>query len=231
MYTVIALAQAEHPAEVGRWLRALEADPSLQQTIPELSPVSYTSKAFEATSEEPGGVLVYLRTAEDNDALAWLDERGGSVTQSQLEILNAAECGPNTPAKPRTEAHHELVAKAVELLFEEERTVGGQLGRPSGARFRTYERLKRHAGEIEGTLFDTRALAGAIDDIYRFPLRPTAVDTLNRQLRSGVSDDQLAKLVIALRDEGRLVLMEEEREEREPQLICSLGLIGQGRTG
>ena len=37
------------------------------------------------------------------------------------------------------------------------------------------------------------ALHKAIDDIYRYPLRQSAVDTLNRQLRSGVDDAQLAR--------------------------------------
>ena len=50
------------------------------------------------------------------------------------------------------------------------------------------------------------ALHKAIDDIYRYPLRPSAVDTLNRQLRSGVSDDQLAEIVMSLREEDRLCL-------------------------
>jgi len=186
--------------------------------------VSYSTKPHSPGDERPGGVLVYLRTADDNDALAWLNENGESVTQSQLEILKAAECGPDTPALPRLEQHHDLVAKAVEMIFEEERTVGGQLGRPSGARFRTYERLKQYATEVQDTIFATRDLALAVDEIYRYPLRPTAQDTLNRQLRAGISDQQLAELVTGLRDEGRLVILDEEREEQEPQIICSLGL-------
>jgi hypothetical protein len=71
------------------------------------------------------------------------------------------------------------VRKAVELISDEEKSVGGQLGRPSGARFRTYERLKRYAGNVKGTLFDTPELAKVIEEIYRFPLRQSAIDTLN----------------------------------------------------
>ena len=75
-------------------------------------------------------------------------------------------------------------------------------------------------------MFDTPALRQSIDDIYRYPLRQTAVDTLNRQLRSGVSDQTLAELVAALRDEGGLCIVHEEDERREPSIICSMGLIG-----
>ena len=60
------------------------------------------------------------------------------------------------------------------------------------------------------------------------PLQQTAADTLNRQLRSGITDQQLADLVIALRAEARLCRIEEEIETQEPQIICSLGLSSQG---
>src|SRR5204863_4387581 len=140
------------------------------------------------------------------DALAWVDRDGNSVTESQFAVLKAAECAPDTPALPRYDKHHQLVQKAVEQIVAEEKSVGGQLGRPSGARFRTYERLKRHAEEIKGTLFESQELLKAIDEIYRYPLRSTAIDSLNRQLRSGISDDDLAKLVVVLREEGRLCI-------------------------
>jgi hypothetical protein len=64
-----------------------------------------------------------------------------------------------------------MVAKGVEIITAEEKQLGGQLGRPSGARFRTYERLKRHAAKVNGMLFDLAELANAIEDIYRYPLR------------------------------------------------------------
>jgi hypothetical protein len=64
----------------------------------------------------------------------------------------------------------------------------------------------------------------AIEEIYRYPLRQSATDLLNRQLRSGISDDKLAELVLALRDDERLCLIQDEGQSDEPQIICSLGL-------
>ena len=86
-----------------------------------------------------------------------------------------------------------MVAKGVEHIAAEEKQVGGQLGRPSGARFRTYERLKRHADKVKGELFDLPDLGKAIEEIYRFPLRQSATDTLNRQMKAGINDEKLVE--------------------------------------
>ncbi len=171
------------------------------------------------------GVLLYMKTTEGNDSLAWIDRHGNSVTQSQLAVLRMAACEEDTPAIPRNDQHHELVKKGAELIAEEENHAGGQLGRPSGARFRTYERLKRYAQEMKGTIFISEELLKAIDEIYRYPLRQSAIDTINRQLKSGISDLHLAELVVALRMDDRLCIISEEAQKREPQIMCSLGLF------
>ena len=204
------------------WKNAVDADPELNKIIPAMPSVVYSTKLSQELTNDGEGALVYMRTAEGNDALAWIDKNGSSVTESQLDILRAARCRPDTHALPRLPQHHELVKNGVDLLIEEERNLGGQLGRPSGARFRTYERLKDYAKEMEGTLFESKTLNRAIEEIYRYPLKQSAIDILNRQLRSGISNMALAELVIALRDEDRLCLVQDESEKTgEPQIIVS----------
>ncbi len=206
------------------WKNAIDRFPKLQGAIPDLPPVVYSTRPHQATDAKPHGVLVYLRTAQGNDAMAWVDKDGKSVTESQFAILKAAECAPDTPALVRQENHHDLVRKGVDFIATEEKSVGGQLGRPSGARFRTYERLKRYAEQLKGTLFATPQLTKVIEEIYHFPLRQSAKDTLNRQFRAGITDDKLANLVMALRDDDRLCLVHGEEQLGEPLIICSLGL-------
>lgn len=206
------------------WKNAVSENPRLEKIITELQPVVYSTRPIRGTENIPEGVLVYLRTAQDNDALVWMDKNGKSITESQKIILDTAKCSPDTPALTRLENHHELVGKGVELMLREEKNFGGQLGRPSGARFRAYERLKDYALKIKSTLFEHPDLNKAIDDIYHHPLRQAAVDTLNRQLRSGISDEELARLVIALREEDRLCIIHPEGQSKEPRIICSLGL-------
>jgi len=206
------------------WKNAIDRDPSLQKIIPALPDVVYSTKPHPSDANQPEGVLVYVRTAQGNDALAWVDTHGNPITESQFAILKAAECEPDTPALSRHDNHHDLVRQGIERIASEEKSVGGQLGRPSGARFRTYERLKRYADEVKGTLFDTPELRRAIEDIYTYPLRQVAIDILNRQLRSGIGDAELAQRVIELREEGRLCMIHQEEGSQEPRIICSLGL-------
>lgn len=206
------------------WKNAIDANPELEKLIQSMPNVVFSARSHQPTPEQPDGALVYLRTAEGNDALAWVNGQGKSVTESQFAIIKAAECPPDTPAIPRHDNHHEMVASGVKLIVETEKSVGGQLGRPSGARFRTYERLKAYADEVKGTLFATPELNKAIEDIYKYPLLQSATDTLNRQLKSGISDPALAELVIALRQDARLCRVADDIETAEPQVICSLGL-------
>jgi hypothetical protein len=214
------------------WKNACDEDPSLAQEIPALPDVVYSTKADEASTAAQDGVLAYIRTSQANDALVWMDERGDVVTESQLQILRAAECRPEDPAVVRLDSHHALVSAAVEHVSREEQLSGGQLGRPSGARFRTYERLKRHVEAVTGTLFDSPALTKAIEEIYKYPLQSGARDTLNRQLRAGIEDQALADLVMGLRDDGRLCfVVDDAATSPEPQIVCSLGIAQERRMG
>jgi hypothetical protein len=72
----------------------------------------------------------------------------------------------------------------------------------------------------------TLDLRKAIDEIYRFPLQQSATDQLNRQMKNSNDIQQLAQLAMALREEGRLCLVQEEAVSQEPRIICSLGLSG-----
>lgn len=207
------------------WKKATDNNPGLKKTIEEMPNVVYSTRAHISQPLQPNGVLLYMKTTEGNDSLIYVDGSGNRVTQSQLAVLRLAACVESTPAIPRSHQHHELVKKGAELIPEEEKNAGGQLGRPSGARFRTYERLKNYAKEMKGSVFVTEELLKAVDEIYRYPLRQSAIDTLNRQLRSGISNQQLGELVVALRMDDRLCIVSEEAEQQEPQIICSLGLF------
>ena len=215
------------------WKNASDADPSLRKTIPDLPGVVFSTKSLAAVAPRPvgapgvvpvSGAMVYVRTGDGTDALAWVDEAGRTVTESQHEILRAAACEPTTPAEPRLDRHHALVQGAVAAIQTEHANSGGQLGKPTSARRRTYERLKDYAAQVKGTLFDIKPLHQALDALYAQPLTDAARDLLNRELRAGLTDEKLADLILSLHEEDRLCLPKDDGHTREPQIICSLGI-------
>lgn len=206
------------------WKNATDNDPSLLKSIPDLPNVVYATKQNE---DDPlkEGVVVYSRTAEDNDLLAWVDNNGDIITQSQLTILKASHCSPTTKALAKLDNHHALLGKALDYIKDIESNVGGQLGRQTSVRYRIYMHLKRYYEEFKGTLFVTDELSRAIDDIYRFPLKEATKEIIGRQLKAGADDNSLANLVVSLREEDRLCIHSDEPDtKREPQIICSMGL-------
>ena len=216
------------------WKEATQGNPDLARAVESLPPVVYSAKTFAldearfplmGAEAAQGGSLVYVKSPEGNDHLAWIGANGKIVTESQFAVLRAAECAPGTPAVARLPNHHELVAGGLQLAVVQDKAVGGGLGRPSSPRRRAYERLKPYAAEQMATLFRDAELERALDDMYQRPLLETAADLLNRLMRGGVHDEELASAVKSLREEGRLTYAEDDTTLREPRVVCSLGLV------
>jgi hypothetical protein len=189
-----------------------------------MSNVTYGTKEnpFERNKE---GVIVYTRTSDDNDVLAYMDKDRKIITQSQLAILKAAECTKDSKPQYKLPDHHRIVKTAVDSITREEVTAGSALGKKTGVKYRVYMRLDRYFKENDGSLFVTSEMKKAVDDIFKYPLKEFARDTLNRQLKAGISDDGLANLVASLRDDGNLCITDnEEQATRLPQIICSMGI-------
>lgn len=219
------------------WKTATQDNPELARKIESLPPVIYTAKHFNAPLQlageglgervlaEGNSALVYVKSPEGNDHLAWVNAQGTAVTESQFTILRMAECVPEEPALARAENHHDLVAAGLRLAVNQDKAVGGGLGRPSSPRRKSYDRLKEYARKLRGTLFADDELERAIEDIYARPLLESAADTLNRLLRSGVNDEQLSDAVKSLREENQLTYAEDDAAQHEPKIVCSMGLI------
>lgn len=208
------------------WNHAVNARPELKKIIPSLPNVIYSTKELQKEMVEGEGVICYHKTPYDVDVLTWMSQDGRVISKSQSRILKAMECDYDTKPVEKLQEHHRLVERAVELNCKEEKSTGGQLGKKSGARYKTYMRLVRFYEEHKRTLFASDDLKKAIDDIYKYPLKESAKDSLNRRFRLGISDDELAQLVIELRNEGRLCNIEDDGDVHydAPQIICSLGI-------
>lgn len=209
------------------WKGIGEKHPELKELVPKLPPVIHSTKKYMSGPNNPEGVLVYIRNTDGNDGLIWVDEDDNVISQSPYEILKAAECHYDTKPIKKDRFHFQYVKRGVKHLIKNTSSrFGGQLGRPSGARFKTYERLTRI--EANGLLLETELqdLRVIIQEIYNFPLQRNARDIINKQIRSQISNESFLELITDLHLEGKLVVKDgEETEESEPVILCSLGLF------
>jgi superfamily II DNA/RNA helicase len=206
------------------WNKATQNDPKLKKTIINMPNIVYSTK------EKPddvlnNGVITYHKTAYGVDVLTWLDEFGSVRSRSQNRILKVLECEPDTKALEALPDHHVHVEKAVELAKKAQRSSGGHLGKKSSARYKSYMILNRYYQENMGTLFESEELKRTVDDIYNHPLQENTNSLINRRLRLGLQDAELAELLIGLRAEGRLcIISDHDTKMKTPQVICSMGL-------
>lgn len=209
------------------------APAELQEQAKNLPPVVYATRPAQADGDAPG-VISYLRFRRDNedlDVLVRLDEKGNVLSQSLATIFQAAACSPETPAIAPLNNHHDLVAKGVENALQEVQTLGGQLGTLRSIRRKLYERLKSYREQMrqQPTLFNQEDIANLdtlLAQIYRYPLRESARDAISRQMKLGIPDHDLLRIVWQLHQEDRLCQVTQSEQPVEPQILCSLGIRG-----
>jgi superfamily II DNA or RNA helicase len=209
---------------------AVKDNPDLKKRIETLPNVSLSAK--EAVTPTPNGVVLYTRTKHDNDVLTLIQTNGRIVSQSPLKVLQAAACEPDTPMKTRDENHHKLTEIGLEQIIDQEHKAGNSLGKKSGVRYKLYHSLLSFVESNRGTLYDVsnnrdlKDLERAIQDILQEPLRETAREVFGNLLKQNSSIEELAKLVVQKRAEGKLTIpLEETNDDQVSHIICSLGLV------
>jgi hypothetical protein len=92
-----------------------------------------------------------------------------------------------------------------------------------------YGELDAYIKRTETPLFtsgeDSQNLKKAVEEIYLYPLKETTVIKINRQLKSGITDEQLATMIVSLRNNNSLCIIHPEDVPQEARIICSLGLF------
>jgi superfamily II DNA or RNA helicase len=138
------------------WKQAIDENPKLKKIIPELPGVVYSTKHI--SNPEKQGVLVYTRTTGNNDILTWFNREGKIVTQSQYEILIAAQCSADTKALEKYEFHHNLVQQAIENIVKDEKGFSGAWGKKSDVKYKLLTRLKLFIEKNKNSLFGENEL-------------------------------------------------------------------------
>lgn len=202
---------------------AIAADPSLAKRIEKMPDVVFSAKPRQ---ELDSGVVVYVKTPDDTDALAFVGKSGESLTENQSKILAMAACEADTPTMAEPADHHDQVQTGVKhLLLERASSPTGTLGKKNGARYKAYVALKAHLAKNEGSLMIPPEMVKALDLLLKSPLKESAAHTLNDKFRANADDEQIAELVTLLFNEHRLCHSEEEDGALEPKIICSMSLV------
>ncbi len=206
------------------WQDAVKGHPALAKTIEDLPNVVYSTRPGGSGPGHPEGVITFVQTGQGNNSLIFLDQQQQVVTESPLEILQMAQCEPDTPPAQRLTQHNKLVGQALEMAATDQHRVGGQLGGRRSVRRKVYDRLKSLHARTANSLFRPADLDKVLEDIYRYPLQQSAQDVLVRRLKEAIDDDALARLAIDLRSENQLCSISEDPNNAAPKIICSLGM-------
>lgn len=154
-----------------------------------------------------------------------VDLSGQPVSYSPLAILQAAACPQEVPGAPLDYRHHALVAEA-ETVAAKQASVMNAAGALSGTRRRIYQRMSHHVTATGGTLFTDDILADAVEALHNRPLTENADRILRQRLRDGISDHDVAELLIALhRDDILCRVATADATAGETHIVCSVGLF------
>ena len=207
------------------WKNATDANPKLKQIIPALSNIIYSTKKTDSAIED--GVITYAKTHNDYDVLTWYNSKGEMVSQSQKKILAAMACSANEPAQEPLDNHFDLVKKAIDGMKQESTSVSGILGNRFSTRFRIIDLLEHYYQQPPTLFFDAdkkQQLKYAIDDIYNYQLLEGTKFILGRMLRSSTNDD-IVESILEMHKNGTLCRIDEDRnKQKDPTIICSMGL-------
>lgn len=109
-----------------------------------------------------------------------------------------------------------------------ETNTAGILGNRFSTRYRLVELLDYYYNHTESLFFsveDKEDLKLAIDDIYNYPLLDNAKLTIGQMLRRNQDNDEIVQYVLDLRRNNLLCRLPiEENVNRDPTIVCSLGM-------
>ncbi len=207
------------------WRTAEQDHPELAQRVENMPNVVYatldSAPNGKGTPDSPG-VIVHSQTVTGSDAFAVVHRSGDARTITPQEALRMAECEPDTPPQPALTDHHDLVAAAFDGPLTTPPAKVAVV--PTGVRGRCYESLKTYKSSPQlDLLAPDEELGTALEDLRRFPLQPSALQTLARAARERTPAD-LAALIVSLHREQILCEYPDTSTTLvEPRVICSMG--------
>ena len=192
------------------WMKAKELDPERAQRIEKMPDLTFATRP--ARQDEQDAIGVYVRTERGVDAFGISAENHLQLMTS-YEALKFFECEIDTIGKKLLMDHFDEVRDLVHGPLRQPEIVAGQL---TGIRKRIYNRLRANLMDM------SVELSFALESIYSKPLTAEAEGRIAKALTAR-SDEDLATLVTALHNDGRLVMA--DNPGKDPiRIVCSMGV-------
>ena len=167
------------------WKNAIDRDPTLEKVIPAMPNVVFSTKAHAPTSEQPEG-----RSGLPADGRRQRRARlGGRARQERdrVAVHDPQGCRVRTryasPAPARATSRAGCQRREADRRDGDSPSAGSSAG-PPGRGSAPTSGSSATPSESRARCSHTPDLRKAIEDIYRYPLRQSAIDTLNRQFRA-----------------------------------------------
>ena len=164
---------ASHAYQI--WKNAIREDPKLERTVASLPDVVFSSRQHVPIAQRPEGVLVFIRTVDGNDVLAYVDREGGALRSRNSKFCQPLNVGQTRRHRLTTNTTMGSSPRAFATSSKRRNEAAASLGvlqRP----LPNIHTPQRYAEDIRGQLFAVDALHKALDEIYRYPLRQSAVE-------------------------------------------------------
>ena len=207
------------------WRTAERDHPELAKRVEALPNVVYATLEADPDEEHhprSPAVVVHSQTVTGSDAFALIHRSGTTRSISPQEALRMARSEPDTPPRPPLPDHHDLVTAAFEgpLTTPPEKVAVV----PTGVRGRCYEKLKTYKSSPQLDLLAPQEdLDAALEDLRRFPLQPSALQTLAKAVRQRKPPDLAALIVDLHREQLLCQYPDPSTTHQEPSVICSMG--------
>ncbi len=202
------------------WNKGIKKDASLEEKIKNMPNMVHSSKSIKESNQSES-VLLFAKS-HVNNFLLQLNDKGESLAEDQMKILETAKCEPETESLKRTESHYEIVEKGLSIIQKSNEKTGmkGNFGTSRNPRAKLFKVLENLP---EGTRDATEQL---MDDVYNYPLTNDAENTLKRMFRQKISDNEILKVSLERNKNGILLNKKETMKMNEkPRIVCSMGLI------
>jgi superfamily II DNA or RNA helicase len=203
------------------WRKGIEEFPQVKNLVVNL-PLSSRSTIKSKNQLLNGRVYALTVVSGQHNISSYVTMDGLYHSISPIEILLKTKCEYGGLPEEELSGHLDALQIIADGSIE---SVGQGTVAMAGTRKALYEAVKDHARLVEGSLFTDNEARMALQAIYNLPMTEVAKAVFSQGIRNADPSELIDKMV-ALYNEGALVIEESGSESGSLQFIGSIGING-----